>query len=290
MSLQAVDVYAVDPDDNFVAGVVINVYNADGSSLITQETTDSDGRAAFLLEQDTTFQLRFFKHAYSFSNPLYIIPLVASLNVFDVACFSLAAPAATDARLCTASGYFRDITGRPLRNTKLTFIPQFKPFLLEDSVVLTGHVNVTTDASGWAQIDLVRFGIYECTMHAKEDYVRCIKIPDQASVSLPDLLLPLVTEITFDPEVPTSYVAGDEDVTVTPTIRWTDGSDGIVGDVQWSSSDPNVLAVLPAGDGSLVLRPLAAGTAEVRAVRADNSIIRIPDPGITGVPITAVVT
>jgi len=290
VSLLPVNVYVADSDEEPIAGVVIKVYSEDGTSLITEATSDADGLIALLLEEETTFEIRLFKFAYTFANPLHIEILTAGINRFDVLGTDLADPVPTDARLCTAFGYFRDVTGRPLRGARLTFVPKFLPFLLEGAAVLTGHVTVTTDETGYAKVDLVRFGIYDCTIHAKEDYLRCCKVPDQPNVDLPDLLLPLVYEITFDPAVPTTYVAGEEDTVVTPTIKLTDGSEGTFSDVQWSSSDSDVLAVIPSGAGTLTLRPLAAGTAEIRAVRADNSIIRIPDPGITGVPITAVVT
>jgi hypothetical protein len=151
-------------------------------------------------------------------------------------------------------------------------------------------VNVTTDDAGFAQINLIRFGIYECTIQAKEDYVRCVKVPDAVSASLPDLLFPLVSMITFDTPVPTTYEANGDDVIVTPSVKFSDGNDALFSDVQWSSSDSTVLSIFPSNNGTLTLRPRAAGSAEIRAVRSDNSIIRIPDPGITGVPISVVVT
>jgi hypothetical protein len=54
-------------------------------------------------------------------------------------------------------------------------------------------------------------------------------------------------------------------------------------DVFWGSSDISVLAILLAG-GVITLRGIGPGTASLTAVRADQSIVRIPDVPIRGLP------
>jgi len=273
-----------------VQGVVVRVYSQNGAILYTQDISDAAGHVGFLLPSEMSpFQCRFYKASYTFENPLYINVTETDPNVFDVPTTTVVPPIPMDLRLCTAFGFFRDILGRPLRGTRIHFIPKFLPLTLDGAAILTGNVTVTTDEAGYAKVDLIRCGMYEATVYGQEDYVRQVSVPDAANVSLPDLLLPLVTEITFSPAVPTAMTVAGGEVVLTPTILLTGGKAGIMSDVQWSSSDSNVLAVLPSGN-SLTLRPLSAGTAELRAVRQDNSIIRIPDPGITGVPVTVVIT
>jgi hypothetical protein len=158
--------------------------------------------------------------------------------------------------------------------------------------MLTELLQCTTDARGFVQFNLVRFGQYEVTVEGFEDQVRIITVPDAPSVNLPDLIFPVVESISFDPAGPYSTTAGVEhEITVTPTVRTSDGRvlPGVaICDVQWSSSNPNVLAVL-ATDKTLVLRGLSSGSAQLQAARADSSIIRIPNPAIQGVPVEVTV-
>lgn len=293
MSSQPVDLTILDANSDPVQGVVVRAYSEDGSIFYTEDISDADGNVGFLLDSVLSpFQFRFFKAHWTFENPQYMEVLENEPNAFDIAAVSVAPPVPTDARLCTAFGHFRDITGRPLVGARLHFIPKFLPFTLDGDAVLTGHVNVTTDKDGYAQVNLIRNAQYDCTVQAKEDYARCISVPDQPNVSLPNLLLPLVVQITFSPVLPSTLVAGTDDVVFDYTALLSDGNVGLPTDVQWSSSDSDVLAVIPnyPSTGKLTLRPLAAGTADVQAVRADSTIIRVPDSGIEGVPHTVVVT
>jgi hypothetical protein len=282
------NIYITDVDKDPVAGVVVKVYSADGATSITEGLTDIGGYVGLEVEV-ATYQLRFYKQHWSFGNPKSVMILSGQPNTFDISAVDVTPPTPTDARLCAAYGHFRDITGRALRGAKIHFTPKFKPFLLEGSAVLTGNVTVTTDADGYARIDLVRFAQYDVTVSAEEDYAREVWIPDAVRVNLPDLLFPLVTEITFTPPLPATLPLSGAEFVTTPTIKLSDGRTGTMGDVQWSSSDSDVVAVLPSAT-TLTLRPLGLGLADVQAVRADNSIVRIPDPGIAGVPVTVDVT
>lgn len=292
MSFQPVDLYVLNAG-TAVPGVVVNCYSQDGTIFYTGVTTDTDGHAGFLLDSALSpYQFRFFKMHWTFQNPQYMEVLETSANVFDVAAVDVTPPVPRDPRFCTAFGHFRDITGRPLVKARMQFIPNFLPLTLDGDAVLTGHINLTTDENGYAQVDLIRFGLYTCTVNAREEYVRPITVPDQPNVSLPNLLFPVVDQILFTPDLPTTLMAGAEDTVYLTTLHLTDDTTATVDAVQWSSSDSNVLAVIPniPVTGQLTLRPLAPGTAMIQAIRSDNSIIRIPDPGIEGVPHTVVVT
>jgi hypothetical protein len=274
-----------------IQGALLRVYNQAGTVFFTQAITDADGAAALLLEPGT-YQIRFYKQHVGFKNPLYITVLAAPVapdsNIFDTTADILTPPTPTDVRLCTAYGFFRKPDGSPAPNVDVHFIAKFKPILLEGDAVLTPQLTARTDARGYLQINLIRFGKYDVTVQGIDDEQRCITIPNTPNVNLPDLLLPVVDRVTFDPPGPYALAVG-EDLQVTPTIIASDGNEVGDGDVQWSSSDTNVLAVLPAG-GVLTLRGIGAGTANIQAVRADQSIVRIPDTPIEGVPLAAVVT
>jgi hypothetical protein len=296
VSYENVDIYVVDntPQAKAIPGVTVKVMSEDGKTLYTLAATDADGYVGIMLPSEMSpFQVRLFKPQWQFTNPQFLEVVPAGVNIFDVVGVGITPPVPTDSRLCTAFGFFRDLTGKPQQGVRMYFISEFKPFLLDGAAVMTEREEVITDEEGYAQIDLIRHGMYRVTISSNEDYQRKISIPDQPNVNLPDLLFPVVSAISFSPSIPPTMHVGDPDLQVTPYVVSSDGNptDPTNGacDVTWKSSDPNVLAVLPAG-GILTLRALSAGTAQVIATRQDQSIVRIPDPGITGVPATVVVS
>jgi hypothetical protein len=200
-------------------------------------------------------------------------------------------PIATDPRLCRASGYFRDVFGGPKQFLDLHFIARFSPLLLEGTAIVTERQHARTDKAGYVCVDLVRCGEYNVTLESMEDTIRQVKVPDSASVNLPDLLFPVVESVALAPVGPYAVAVG-ADLVLTPTVITSSGVP-LVGiaeqDVRWYSSDPSVLAVMPSGT-TVTLRGLAAGSAELRVERLDTSVIRIPDTAIAGQPVVVTVT
>jgi hypothetical protein len=294
VTLVAVDVYVKDTSllHNPIAGVVVRAFNAAGSQGLTQTTTDVAGHAGLMLEDATTYQLRFFKQNVGFSNPKYVDVLVSpGVNTFDVQGELFTPPAAVDPRLCRASGFFRTVTGAAAAGVSIHFIAKFDPLLLEGAAVLTEREFFRTDARGYAEVDLIRNGHYDVTIEGMEDFQRTIYVPDAASVNLPDLLFPVVATVSFDPPGPWALTAGDPALGVTPTILSTDGRSLQLsaGDVYWTTSDKAVFDIAYSPT-QLFLRPVSAGSAELRAARSDTSIIRIPDTPIAGQPVAVTVT
>jgi len=294
VSYENVDLYVKDttPQANPVPGVVVKVMSQDGKVLYALSTTDSNGYLALLLPSAfSPFQARFYKFGWSFTNPLYLNVIAGASNFFDIPGSTLAPPVPSDPRLCTAYGYFRDITGRPHAGVRAYLIGKFAPVLLDGAAIVSERREIVSDDKGYAQIDLIRFGMYDLTIGGSENYARRITVPDRPNVNIGDLFFPIVAAATFSPSIPAVMRLGDPDLVVTPTVYDSAGNElpnNGASDVQWSSSDTNVLAVLPAG-GLLTLRPLSTGTAQVIATRGDQSIIKIPDPGIQGLPATVVV-
>lgn len=292
MSFENVDVYIKDSlHGDPISGVVVRVYSEDGKMFYTQATTNVDGLASFLLNTQT-YQLRFYKQHVALPNPRYIevleAPVLPQSNVFDVVADLVVPPVAADPRLCTVYGYFRRPDGAPAANVDIHFIAKFKPLLLDGDAVVTERSIVRTDKDGYVQTNLIRCGQYDVTVQGTEDQQRIVAVPDAPNCSLPALLFPVVERVTFDVDQPWSVAVGQE-IQVTPTVYGSDGNVLDCWEVIWSSSDTNVLAVLPAG-GVLTLRGLSAGIASVVGVRADQSIVRIPDTPIVGLPAAVTVT
>jgi hypothetical protein len=300
MSYSAVDLFTLDssPAQNPIGGVVVRVYSQDGKHIYTQGTSDDvTGHVGFLLPDSMTYELRFYKQQVQFKNPqlIAVVPEPGA-NVFVANGQVFTPPAATDARLCRASGFFRDPTGASASGVEIDIITKFDPILLEGAAVVTERVHATTDENGYVELDLIRFGQYDVTVSGFEDTTRTISVPDAPSVNLPDLLFPVVASVRFaEPGPYTVAVAdghGGNDLLLTPMLLTTDGRvlDGTgTGDVQWSSSDPLVLAVFPSGT-KVTVRGLSPGTAQILVNRLDSTIIRIPNTPIAGQPVPVTVT
>ena len=280
-----------------IAGVLVAVYNATGSTRYTSAVTDTTGLAGFLLAPGT-YSLRFYKFQVGFTQPQRIVVISDPLtpgttpNGFTVYGESFHPPVASDARLCRASGFFRDVTGAARQYLDLHFITQFNPVLLEGSLVMDERRCTKTDSDGYACVDLIRCANYTVTIEGFEDTQRSIRVPDSAWVNLPDLLFAVVASVDMNPVGPYAMSVGDT-LVLTPTVTDTGGVPliGIApADVRWGTADPTIAVVGAVTGTTLSLRALSVGTTQLQADRLDNTIIRIPDTPITGVPLTITVT
>lgn len=294
MAYEPVDVYMMDQSQAPVEGVVVRVYSTDGKRKLGEGISDENGRAAFLLPGPAEYDLRFYKFAVGFSQPQRISVLSdpatpgKTTNEFNVYCNPFEHPQATDPRLSRASGYFRAADGAPRPQLDIHFIACFRPALIDGSLVMDERRVIKTDKDGFGCIDLIRCAIYSVTIEHYEDQLRQIRVPDAPSVNLPDLLFPVVDRVIQDP----ISVAADASVQVTPTVL---DSAGVplpgtgMHDVNWSVADPEV-ATLAVTEEYLEVHGRAAGSTDLLAERRDNSIVRIPATGITGVPVPVAVT
>ena len=284
-SYQSVDVYVLDQATHQpVPGVIVRVFSPDGVSAYTQDTTDDQGHVGFLLYTQS-YSLRFYKYQVTLRQPLYVDVVegpggTPTLNAFNVYAELLTPPLSNDARLCRASGVFRDVFGAPQKNLNIIFIAEFAPIIVDGAGVVSERRAVKTDQRGYACVDLFRCANYAATVQGYEDHVRRVRVPDAPSVNLPDLLFPTVASVSFEPPSPWTLSAGS-DLTVTPTTLTTSGIPTLGPDlpnVNWKTSDPTVCSVMPVGK-TLALHGLKPGTTTLQVYRKDQSIILVPTQG-----------
>ena len=295
MAYEPVDVYVIDQLSQApVDGVVVRVYSTDGKRKLGEGISDENGRAAFLLPGPAEYDLRFYKFATGFTQPLRISVLSdpatpgKTPNAFNAYANLFEHPQATDPRLCRASGYFRAADGAPRPQLDIHFIATFRPALIDGSLVMDERRVIKTDNNGFGCIDLIRCAIYSVTIEHYEDQLRKIRVPDAPSVNLPDLLFPVVDSVTQD----AVSVGVGVDLELTPIVLDSAGvplPGTAMHDVNWSVDDPAIVH-LTVGSEVLTVRGLVKGSTELLAERRDNSIIRIPATGITGVPVPVAVT
>lgn len=280
-----------DPAATPLEGVVVRVFDASGTYFQTQSTTDEDGRAVFTLLSPLSYQLRFFREKVSLRQPVQInVSTVPGENIFIARGHLYQPPEAVHPRLCRCSGFFRNLDNSAAREHAIHVNTVFDPLLFEGNAMLTERLMQRTNEAGYVEFDLVRNGQYTVTVEGFEDTLRVITIPDAPSANLPDLIFAVVDHVEFTPPGPWLLAQGER-LTVTPRVWTSDGRvlPGIASqDVQWTTSDPHVAAVCYAGT-SLELRAMAPGVSDLRCVRTDASIVRIPNPAVQGVPLTITV-
>lgn len=320
MASETVKIYVTDQDDEPIEGVLVRVYDAAGSAYITQNTTtlvSGDAVAEFTLDGDdpaVEYTLRLSKGGVAFDSALgdqYATPQSIEVyspaassptgtNDFDVKGETFSLPVATDARLCRASGYFKDATGRALANLDITLINDFKPALVDGYAVLGSKVELRTDADGYVEVDLYRGGEYRALVQsiqaAEEDatgaivFDREMVVPDRASVNINDLMFPIIKEITWDPTSVSLAAGGTLDLV--PTVVGTDYRtlEGVAHeDVQYEIADTDV-ATVSVEEEKLVITGVSTGETELTATRLDQTVVAIPVTTITGSPLTVTVT
>ena len=298
MSSEAVDIYVYDstPLASPVPGVALKITSQDGKIFYTQGVTDSSGHAGFLLPSGITYQMRMYKFQAGFTNPQLFMVLPSPLtppqtNTFEVTAQLLTPPIPLDARLCTAFGYFRDVTGAPQAYVEVHFIAKFDPVWLDGAAVVKERVIIRADENGYAQVNLIRNGHFDVTVQGEEDIVRHIKVPDAPNVNLADLLFPIISEVVATPAGPYALTVGQ----LLPVDLDVYASDGEkihhhgFGQIRFKMSDPSILSY-QWSPGGLILVGMGVGTATITVERADNSIIHIPDNGIQNGVLSATVT
>jgi hypothetical protein len=291
MAYQTVDFYINDttPQKKPVSGVTVKLLSTDGKIVFGLTTTDTSGHAGFLLPDGQTYQARFFKFSVSFVNPqLFTVPSGQPAS-FNICAELVCPPVPNDPRLCTAFGYFRDITGAPQRNVDIYFIARFNPALVDGAGVLKERRQVRSDKDGYCQVNLFRHAHYDCTIAGEEDVTRKIRVPDQPNCNLPDLIFPVVDSVVTTPSGPFSISVGQE-LMIGLQVYASDGEclGTAIGDVCYSTSNQSVLSYAVYKDG-MTLIGVGPGTAQINMCRGDRSIVRIPDTPISGQPLVVTV-
>lgn len=310
MAIETVQVYCYDEQvpAQLVDGVLVRVFNEAGDTFIAQGYTGDAGTGIVEFSLDgsltgTRYRIRLFKTGVAFDgslgdqskSPQYIdiySPAAGSptgTNDFDIYGDVFHHPSASDPRLCRCSGYVVYPNGRAATDALLELVNLYNPIIADSNrLVAGGRLEVEADDDGYIEVDLYREGEYRAVLSGICDEPRHIYIPDRNGWNLADILFPVVAQVTYD--VPTLALAVGGEGDVVPTITYSDtrvAED--FEDVEWVSSDEAVATVVSAVD-HIVVTGVAAGTATIYAIRADDSIVRTPEAGITQTPVVVIVS
>jgi len=279
-----------------LADVVVKVLDRDGIQTYVLNTTNADGMACFLLPASASYQVRFYKFGVRFENPqiVDVHPCsnhwMAPRNHYKVVGKIPEKIEATDARLCCASGYFRNVDGSPRSNLALTFTAQFNPFVLEGAGVTEESVTVRTNADGFVSVNLIRHAKYDVRSVAWSSF-RQVTVPDSASTNLPEMLFPRVHRVVCkDPGPIRASVKEEKKVSL--QVFLSDGRQllSIARDIAWATEDDRIACVVEKHTDHIVVRGMSRGETRLVAHRVrmqdGSSPVYYPNTPIYGVPIT----
>lgn len=292
----AVAVTFLAADDSFppeeLEGVLVRVYNEAGDTFVTEATTDEDGELVLLLDDLTTYWVRFFLPGYAFDPRLLIeVDSGAPTNTFDVEGRNLTEhPPSTDPNLCRVSGEILGADGAPAAGVTLYFMLTGHPRVVGGRIMLPSKIYSTSDADGYFEVELARNGIYDAWAAGLDDDVCRVRVPDYPSTDIADLLAPFIASVTFGDNTVTVAVEDTVDVQVTLTLssratvpyEQDDGTFRTLGEfVDIENSDDSVATFTVDGEtGLMTILGVAAGTTAISVtVRSDAPVlVRQPDP------------
>jgi len=280
---------------NELENVVVRVFNEDGSTFVTQGTTDEDGELVLELDDATTYWVRFFKIGYAFDSKLTIdVDSGASSNTFDVEAQDLTVLSpSTVPELCKAAGYVGGGDLHPRAGIHFTFMLTGRPRVVAGRPMVLQDLVVVTDADGWLEVELVRNGVYDCVIEDQDDCVYRVRVPDRWSVSITDLIWPYLSELVYeedDEPVTSVTVTIGEPLEIDAYVIFSSGVqtpfklDGDktsrdVGDyIAYTFSD-EAPAIIEISEGVMTITGVVAGSTVLTAtVRPDLEAERLPEP------------
>lgn len=175
-----------DQDTDPVPFGVFDVFDASNTTfLVRVRDEDGDGDAVVYLN-DGTYAIRATAPRFTQNTPpaALVVNGVEALTVSGVV-----TPAASsgDPALCTVSGTARSADGEPIEGLVVGFYAD-GPQGLGDDVLTQHRVEVTTDADGYFEVDLVREARVRvrCALGKLDGLV--IVVPDAGSASLAELV------------------------------------------------------------------------------------------------------
>lgn len=182
-----------------------------------------------------------------------------TLTVSLTALHSDSAP--DDENLCRISGYLRNVRGQPIAKAPLRFASrETQVSAYGSTLVLPNRVEVTTDATGFLQVDLLRGAEIVVSLPTISAGITRT-VPDQASINLVAWLFPYVESIAYDGDNPLTVSRSAGGVPLVFTATLSDGSTvELLDAVTLETSDEGVLTVVDqlvsmAGTGSATITP-----------------------------------
>lgn len=201
---------AVVPVD--VVGALVKLYNATNTVLLASDTTNASGLASFVGVAAGSYYIRMKGPAspYEFtSGATQAVTMAAVDTRATVAMEDFAEPTTAAANYCRCWGYFVNLDGTAAAQQSIYIQhnrEEEEPAALLYTVGSTTQsrgflrhsgLQVTTDDSGYAEVDLPRNASLLATVPAFSNVPIEVEVPDAAGANLVDILFPYPREVKF---------------------------------------------------------------------------------------------
>lgn len=290
-----------------VPGVVVAVFNPLTMEAVAYGTTDQDGMAAFLLPGGS-YEARFFKAGFSFSNPKSVAVTEPAVPESPNGFTATALPVGVfgvpiDPRLCRCVGRFVNFQNLPMPNMMIRIaaeadLTQKTPKVVDGNMVGPSAMEVRTDQNGFVSLDLLRTGKYWAIFAGEEDELWSFVVPNRPNANLVELIHPQPVSLSYD-----QTVAPGNQVTVQAgsflfvpfTVLFSDYQEHLVGIdsiIEFTNSAGDIADITFQSNVSrLLVKGLAAGTLTVSvAVRPGLFPNRLPDYSISAPVLNVTIT
>jgi hypothetical protein len=291
-----------------IAGVTVGVYDPSDMSQVTIGTSDTDGIVSLLLPgsvEGTSYEVRFFKTGYVFSNPRLLIiyepedPVAP--NGFGVVGTQFGVfNAPLDPRVCRCVGRFLNYQNQPVANAmvRLTTDADLRkktPKIVDGNAISSSSMEARTDQNGFVVLDLLRTGEYFITFSGEDDETWNFKVPDRPSANLFDLIHPYPISLTWGEGVDTLSVALGATVLLPVSVLFSDfvsRSKDLHDIISFTPSDQIIADTMYIGhEGALSVVGKAPGQFTVAAgIVPDLYPRRVPDYSLSAQMLTVTIT
>lgn len=298
MTIAAVILESDDPAPVLIEGLTVRFFDTLGV-FVTSAVTDATGTATVDLP-DADYDLTFFKQGVSINAgmPQRITIDAADLdvppNTYKVIAHIATLPEATDPLQICISGSIMDAAGNPTKDGYLVLQPCVETGVLSTKVLTPqSQLRVDPDENGEYKFFLLRGLRYRAIFYMIEQLFQKeppeleVIAPDLPALSLHDLLFPVPINATFTPNT-LALTAGDpEDDSIGYEVTYSDGSVNTGGQrpdspphtaISASSDDEAVATVALQTGGTVLVTPVAAGTANITIVRTVTTKNFVYDP------------
>uniref|UniRef100_A0A7C3SN92 Uncharacterized protein n=1 Tax=Dictyoglomus turgidum TaxID=513050 RepID=A0A7C3SN92_9BACT len=276
MGLETVRFKVVSNFNQPIPLVTIRIFDS-SDNFVTYAVTDDSGIAETTLDGNSdgiSYILRLFKVGVAFeTNRIKVYsPPVSPGNSFKIIGNTEAVNSPTDPRLCRCYGFLRKGDGSMFKaDIRFHLI---SPDIVDGCGLFGRDFTVIGNSNGYFSIDLFRGGTY--LVQISNDTFRSITVPDLPTANIADVIYPVISQVTYDPEPPYNLGVG-EVLEITPSITLSSGLSysWTPDEVVWRSLDPTIVYVETGK--TIMLRGIKTGSTQVKIDVKDTGIRKIPD-------------
>jgi hypothetical protein len=272
-----------------VQGILVEFYDL-SAVFQTSGTTDVNGEVTVTLPV-ADYDVAFYKAGVSIlpkqPQRIQVLTSPPNSNLFLVTCHEKVPPESTDPLRCTVFGKILGQDGGGTKSKIVFALVKEVSVLATNIIDILSRKEIHSDEEGYYEFELLRGQEYDVFFLYLDSFLGipqtaklCAIVPDSASVELHKLLFPIPLTADFSVNSKSVSLGSDPDESETLTVLWNDGS------TRWASyawtslkvtNDHPEVAEIYVSSGTVIIKPLSAGTATVTVERVMSDAVQF-DP------------